>query len=83
MRRSLGCRRGPRHRGFGQKPLDGSEFPREEVLNIGKARLEANVRDLENALAAIEANSNIPVARTEAIGCFISDLPMETEEAGS
>ena len=55
----------------------------DRVTDFGKARLEANVRDLENALAAIEANSNIPVARTEAIGCFISDLPMEEEEAGS
>ena len=42
--------------------------------DLGKARLEADSRDLENALVAVTTNEPVPVSRTQAVGCFISDL---------
>lgn len=49
--------------------------------DFGKARLEADARDLENALVAVTSNQRVPVARTRAVGCFLSDLPAENQES--
>ena len=40
---------------------------------VGKRRHTAATHDLRAALAAIVAGRAVPVARTEAIGCYISD----------
>ena len=56
----------------------------DRFTDFGKARLHADSRDLENALIAVTTNERVPVSRTRAVGCFISDLPEEKREsAGS
>ena len=46
----------------------------DRYLSFGKDRPQPTVRDLERSLDAIIAGKPVPVARTEAVGCFISDL---------
>lgn len=46
----------------------------DRYLSFGKDRPQPTVRDLERALDAIIAGTPVPVAQTQAIGCFISDL---------
>lgn len=53
----------------------------DRFTDFGKARLEAGSRDLENALVAVTTEAHVPVPRTQAIGCYISDLPVEKREA--
>lgn len=50
--------------------------------DFGKARQQADARDLENALAAVTTNEEVPVPRTHAVGCFIADMPLEKRESG-
>jgi hypothetical protein len=52
----------------------------DRVTDFGTARLEATSRDLENALVAVTTNERVPVARTRAVGCFLSDLLAEKRE---
>lgn len=42
-------------------------------VDFGQKRAEPSQRDLQNALDAIVAGTAVPVARTKAVGCFISD----------
>lgn len=53
----------------------------DRVTDFGKARLHADSRDLENALVAVTTNERVPVSRTQAVGCFISDLSVEKRES--
>lgn len=46
----------------------------DRYLEFGKDRPQPTVHDLERALEAITEGKPVPVARTRAIGCFISDL---------
>jgi thiol-disulfide isomerase/thioredoxin len=46
----------------------------DRYVAFGKDRPQPTVRDLERSLDAILAGKPVPVPRTEAIGCFISDL---------
>ena len=47
---------------------------------LGKKRFPARNTDLRNALNAIIKNKKIEVAKTEAIGCSIPDLPEEEKK---
>jgi len=47
----------------------------DRFIELGQARPEPTVRDLEQALAAVAAGRLPPVASTRAIGCAISPLP--------
>lgn len=49
--------------------------------DFGKARLQVDSRDLENALVAVTTNERVPVPRTRPVGCFIADLPVEERES--
>jgi hypothetical protein len=53
----------------------------DRFTDFGKARQEPNSRDLENALVAVTSNGRVPVLRTQAVGCFLSDLAMEKRES--
>ena len=53
----------------------------DRFTDFGKERLHANSRDLENALVAVTKNERVPVSRTPAVGCFLSDLPEETRKS--
>jgi hypothetical protein len=46
----------------------------DRYIAFGKDRPQPTVRDLERSLDAIVAGKPVPVAQTQAIGCFISDL---------
>ena len=46
----------------------------DRYVAFGKDRPQPAVRDLERSLDAIIAGKPVPVAHTQAIGCFISDL---------
>ena len=46
----------------------------DRYIAFGKDRPEPTVRDLERSLDAILAGKPVPIAQTQAIGCFISDL---------
>ena len=46
----------------------------DRYITFGKDRPQPTVRDLERSLDAIMAGKPVPVARTQAIGCYISDL---------
>jgi hypothetical protein len=46
----------------------------DRYLAFGKDRPQPTVRDLERSLEAIIAGKPVPVARTQAIGCFLADL---------
>ena len=46
----------------------------DRYIAFGKDRPQPTVRDLERSLDAIIAGQPVPVARTQAIGCFIADL---------
>jgi hypothetical protein len=46
----------------------------DRYIAFGKDRPQPTVRDLERSLDAIIAGKPVPVAQTQAIGCFISDL---------
>jgi hypothetical protein len=46
----------------------------DRYIAFGKDRPQPTVRDLERSLEAIVAGKPVPVAQTQAIGCFISDL---------
>jgi hypothetical protein len=54
----------------------------DRFTDFGKERQQASARDLESALDAVTKNEPVPVSRTQAVGCFISDLPEETRESG-
>jgi hypothetical protein len=43
--------------------------------DFGKARAEPSRRDLQLAVDALLAGRPVEVERTEAIGCFLGDLP--------
>jgi hypothetical protein len=64
---------------------DGSLLYRGRIddrfTDFGKARLQASSRDLENALIAVTRNERVPVPRTRAVGCFLSDLAEATGDA--
>ena len=55
----------------------------DRFTDFGKARQQASSRDLENALVAVTTNARVPVSRTPAVGCFISDLLAKKTEDGS
>jgi hypothetical protein len=42
---------------------------------LGQKRPQATTHDLREALAAIAAGQSVKVARTQAIGCYIPELP--------
>jgi hypothetical protein len=46
----------------------------DRYIAFGTDRPQPTVRDLERSLDAIVAGKPVPVAQTQAIGCFISDL---------
>ena len=46
----------------------------DRYVDFGKARPEATRHDLEQAIEAVLDGRPVPEPRTEAIGCFISDL---------
>jgi hypothetical protein len=46
----------------------------DRYVSFGKARVEPEVHDLENAIAATLAGKPVAVARTKAIGCYLDDL---------
>jgi hypothetical protein len=51
----------------------------DRVTELGRARYQANRRDLEEALAAATSGRPVPRPRTEAVGCSISGpFPPET-----
>lgn len=50
-------------------------------VDLGKKRAQAEERDLRNALEAVLAGRPPPVARTQAIGCFLPLAPNEKETA--
>ena len=51
----------------------------DRYADFGKARRAASTRDFENALVAVTSGQPVAVAQTEAVGCFISDLPVDQE----
>ena len=57
---------------------DGKQLYRGRIddryVSFGVDRPQPTVRDLERSLDAILAGKPVPVERTQAIGCFISDL---------
>ena len=48
--------------------------------SLGKKRPVAGQRDLRDAISAILAGEKVPVARTEAVGCSIPDLPASAKD---
>lgn len=46
----------------------------DRYIEFGKDRPQPSVRDLERALDAIVAGKPVAVARTQAVGCILSDL---------
>jgi hypothetical protein len=46
----------------------------DRYVDLGRDRPEPTVRDLERSLEAVLAGKPVPVARTQAIGCILSDL---------
>jgi thiol-disulfide isomerase/thioredoxin len=46
----------------------------DRYIAFGKDRPQPTVRDLERSLDAIIAGRPVPVARTQAIGCYLPDL---------
>jgi hypothetical protein len=46
----------------------------DRYLTFGKDRPQPTVRDLERSLEAVLAGKPVPVPRTQAIGCILSDL---------
>jgi thiol-disulfide isomerase/thioredoxin len=46
----------------------------DRYIAFGKDRPQPTVKDLERSLDAIVAGRPVPVAHTQAIGCFLSDL---------
>jgi len=46
----------------------------DRYIEFGKDRPQPTVRDLERALEAITEGKPVPVARTRAVGCILSDL---------
>jgi hypothetical protein len=46
----------------------------DRYITFGTDRPQPTVRDLERSLDAIVAGKPVPVAQTQAIGCFIADL---------
>lgn len=46
----------------------------DRYVDFGKDRPQPTVRDLERTLEAIAAGKPVPVARTRAVGCILSDL---------
>ncbi len=47
----------------------------DRYVGLGKRRMQVTAHDLENALEAILADKPVPQVSTEAIGCFIPELP--------
>jgi len=52
----------------------------DRYTDFGTARLRADSRDLENALVAVTTRQPVPVPRTRAIGCFLSDVAAEERD---
>jgi Redoxin len=46
----------------------------DRYVDIGKARAEARVHDLENAIAAVLAGKPVAQAATHAVGCSLADV---------
>jgi hypothetical protein len=46
----------------------------DRYFTFGKDRPQPTVRDLERSLEAVLAGKPVPVPRTQAIGCILSDL---------
>jgi hypothetical protein len=46
----------------------------DRYITFGTDRPQPTVRDLERSLEAIIAGKPVPLAQTQAVGCFISDL---------
>jgi AhpC/TSA family len=44
-------------------------------VDFGRARPAPTTHDLEDALRAVVAGKPVPLASTQAVGCYISDLP--------
>jgi hypothetical protein len=55
----------------------------DRYAGLGKRREQVTSHDLENALEAILADKPIPQSNTEAIGCFIPDVPARNTPATS
>lgn len=46
----------------------------DRYVDFGKDRPQPTVRDLERSLEAVLAGRPVPAARTQAVGCILSDL---------
>jgi hypothetical protein len=49
----------------------------DQYVGLGKRRMQVTTHDLQDALKAILADRPVPNAVTEAMGCYIPDLPRE------
>jgi hypothetical protein len=47
----------------------------DRYVGLGQKRPQATAHDLRDALAAIVAGQPVKVSRTEAVGCYIPELP--------
>jgi hypothetical protein len=52
----------------------------DRYAGLGKKRTEATVHDLQNTLEAVLAGRSVPNAMTDAVGCYIPELPAPVEK---